>query len=65
MADPNIPHLGDLTDLNDLAPKHPKLNGNDGFQNAHIIATDLWNRALGNLMRAIDPDGRLSPDMAS
>ena len=65
MADSNIPHLGDLTDLNDLAPRHPKLNGVDGFQNAHIIATNLWERALGNLMAAIDPDGKLSPNMAS
>ena len=40
MADnPNFPHLRDLPELNDLAPKHPKLNGNDGFQNAHILGT--------------------------
>ena len=66
MANPDIPHLGDLPELNDIAPKHPKLNGNDGFQNAHILGQSFWQRDLSGVIDLIDPNGtQLNPNMAS
>jgi hypothetical protein len=39
MANPTTPHLGDLPELNDLAPRIQTRDGylgNDGLQDAHI-----------------------------
>ena len=52
--------LPDLPQLNEIAPKHPKLNGNDGLQIAHIQGTAYWNNNFGPLLTAIDPDDLLS-----
>jgi hypothetical protein len=66
MADPKIPHLADLRDLNQLAPRMqtPKgYLGADGLQNAHLSGTRYWNDFYEDLLKVIDPGRTLQPNL--